>query len=298
MATNHFTEEDLAVAGVMVDPDGNTTFFKDKESPDESWSLTQLAVFIRKADQTAIGFGRAEAVERYYQGLAVHVAHKKCKEARRKWVEWCNRNHINRMTANRVERLYVAAQGAWAEQAVNKISLHTITDLYVMFGILKKQTTDIDHADNEVPSESNDGDQAASERSPADLDDSPSVIRVHTQDEDEESEMDDGEENSIDPPDEEDDGAGLGEEADERPVLGVDEIVMREDLEADPNQFLTSIRVRLGLVLASLNTIRLDPNQARVNLAVIIEVADAIERSIEDEDALSRINPSLAESAS
>jgi hypothetical protein len=27
-------------------------------------------------------------------------------------------------------------------------------------------------------------------------------------------------------------------------------------------------------------------------------VADAIERSIEDEDALSRINPSLAESAS
>jgi hypothetical protein len=110
--------------------------------------------------------------------------------------------------------------------------------------------------------------------------------------------MDDGEENSIDPPDEEDDGAGLGEEADERPVLGVDEIVMREDLEADPNQFLTSIRVRLGLVLASLNTIRLDPNQARVNLAVIIEVADAIERSIEDEDALSRINPSLAESAS
>lgn len=302
MATNKITEEELAAAGVMVDPDGNVVSFREKESPDESWSLTQLAAFIQKAEQSAAGFGKAEAVERYYQGHAVHVAHKKCKELRQKWGAWCKRNRINRMTANRVERLYLAAQEAWGEESVNQVSLHTITDLYLTFGILKKAERGHapgveqqgDEQRNDQHEDMNEDDPSPDEGAHAGLDDDPPAIRVHTPYEDEEDESDDG--SSVGPPEEESAAEHPEGVADAQDVLSVDEIVMREDLEADPNHFLANIRVRLELVVANLGTTQLEPEQAVDHLAAIIEAAHEIGRAVGGEQGLARVCPSPAES--
>jgi hypothetical protein len=300
MATNRITEEELAAAGVMVDPDGNAVFIKDKESPDESWSLTQLALFILRADETAIRFGKAEAVERYYQGQAVHFAHKKCKELRKKWGVWCERNRIRRMTAWRSERLYLAAQAAWGEEAVNQVSLHTVTDLYLAFGILKKaergHAPGIEQEVNGQSEDTSEDDQAADEGSPASLEDAHPAIRVHTPDEDEQDESEDGEESNIDLPEGVGDEPDPEEVADDLPVLGVDEVVMRADLEADPDQFLANIRVRLELVVANLGTTQLEPEQAVDHLAGIIEAAHEIGRAVGGEHGLARLCPSPAES--
>jgi hypothetical protein len=137
MATR-ISEEDLAAIGMMPGPNGTVIKLAEKEKPDESWSLTQLAGYIHRGEQVAIGFGRAEAVERYFQGHAVHLAHNKCKQERTGWENWCKQNRINRTTAYRVERLYVAAEQAWGSEAANKVSLHSTTELYVKFCIPTK----------------------------------------------------------------------------------------------------------------------------------------------------------------
>ena len=48
------------------------------------------------------------------------------------------RQQINRMTPNRSERLYLRAQDKWGAEALKEVSLHTTTELYVMFEILKR----------------------------------------------------------------------------------------------------------------------------------------------------------------
>ena len=76
----------------MAGPNGKAVILTDKDALDDSWSLAQLAVFIHKTEQTALGYGKAESVERYLQGHAVHLAHSKCKEEGTKWGTWCKDN--------------------------------------------------------------------------------------------------------------------------------------------------------------------------------------------------------------
>ena len=137
MATR-ITEEELAAHGIIAGPNGKAVILTDKDAPDESWSKSQLAVFYHKCEQVAVGYGKAESAERYIQGHAVHLAHNKCKNDGTPWGDWCKESQINRQTAYRSELLYVRAQKKWGEEALKEVSLRTTTELYVMFGILRR----------------------------------------------------------------------------------------------------------------------------------------------------------------
>jgi len=100
-------------------------------------TLRQLADFIKETNQKADLAARTESVQRFHSGHAVYLAHRHSMMRHGQWGKWCDMNKINRMTANRAERLYEAATTKWAETALENVAQHRLTDLYVQFNILR-----------------------------------------------------------------------------------------------------------------------------------------------------------------
>lgn len=136
----HMKESDLIAAGIGIAPDGST-YRIDDSKPSDTWSLEQLSAFYKKAESQCVIFGKGEALLRYYQGESIHLARQRCQEQGQKWTKVAVQLFGNRMTPNRVERLFLAANEMWGQEAVQKVAQHTITELYVTFGIMAPKSS-------------------------------------------------------------------------------------------------------------------------------------------------------------
>ena len=135
-------DKELNAMGLMVDPDNPTDVVPLKKAaegtPDESWSLEQLAEFAtgelkesRKLEREATFLARQSTVRVFWAGRALSLAFRKAKAGGQNWTDWLEERNIPRTTA------YEAMKLAKRAKVLGAVAHLSVTDAKEKFGVTK-----------------------------------------------------------------------------------------------------------------------------------------------------------------
>jgi hypothetical protein len=143
--------KELTKLGGLVDRDDPELIPVHEEGlPAEDWPLERLAWYATRAEERARRCGGMESVQRFRLGQAIHFAHPKV--PRGQWKPWVDRTFtFTRMTAWRAEQLYLRAVAKYGERAEEACASYSVTALYVLLGLKKKDEWLTDEEEGQPP---------------------------------------------------------------------------------------------------------------------------------------------------
>jgi hypothetical protein len=145
MKGKNMKTKDLAQLGIIEDPDhpGQGMLLKDMAKPNEQMDNETLAALAKKYEAKADHLSKQESLQRFLQGWALTIVHDRMGRGPHKgWTSFLTRHSLSRPTAYRAEELYLRSRKEWSENAEEEVAQRTLTELYLMLGIVHEKSED------------------------------------------------------------------------------------------------------------------------------------------------------------
>ena len=134
--------KDLTRLGIVEDPEnpGNGILLKDVDKPNEQMDNATLVALAKKYEALADRLERQASLQRFFQGWALSIVHDRLGRGPHKgWTAFLTEHGLSRSTAYRAEELYLRSCQRWGDKAEEEVAQRTLTDLYLLLGILHEK---------------------------------------------------------------------------------------------------------------------------------------------------------------